>query len=124
MADFKKFTGFVTPDGKTHATAKAASDHVRDQKINEALTAAFSDLTKVPNTTEDNSGNPAIYDAPTFLAANRELIQKCFAAEVRRRAPRTKKAAKSGVEAAVTTAVEAVADDLAAEALESLLAGA
>ena len=94
MADYKKFSGYVTADGIHHETEKAASDHVKAIKIKEALKGTFSELIIGDTGVQASAdGIPVIYQEslPDFLYANRDALLKCMTVEVRLRAPRKAK---------------------------------
>lgn len=94
IADIRKFTGFITPDGSTHDTLKKATDHTKELKIKAAL-ADFALVTQEtnPGVTENALGSSIIFvsNLPAFLLAHREDILAAFNQDVTLRAPRTKK---------------------------------
>lgn len=106
VADIRRFTGFIAPDGTTHDSIKKATDYTRDLKIKAAL-ADFALVIPGANegvTTddEDGRGNPVIYveDLPAFLLAHKADILAAFAQDVLMRAPRRPVAAVKAAEPA------------------------
>ncbi|UUZ75453.1 hypothetical protein LP414_27440 [Polaromonas sp. P1(28)-13] len=91
MADIKRFTGFIAPDGSTHDTIKKATEHAKAVKVKDALVAEFTNITPHThgnNVTEDDVGMFVVgsADMPMFLLDNRERILACFNQEVLLRA--------------------------------------
>jgi hypothetical protein len=91
MADFKKITGFQTPDGVVHDTEKQATEHVKNIKIKAAL-KDFAETADLPGV----EGHDAVHsaDLAEFLFANKDAIAAAFNPEIRTRAPRKDKGAK------------------------------
>lgn len=101
MADIKRFTGFIAPDGSTHTSMKKATEHTTAIKVLEALKKDFGEIsshTHGENVRDGlNDGTPGVSceDMPMFLLDNREKIEACFAASATLRAPRQKKKVKT-----------------------------
>lgn len=95
VADIKRFTGFIAPDGSTHDSIKKATDYTRELKIKAAL-ADFALVTSHnPGVSEtDAVGGNAVYveDLPAFLLAHRADILAAFNQDVLMRAPRQSRA--------------------------------
>lgn len=81
MADIKKFTGFIAPDGSTHKTASDAIAYTRDLKIKEALNIAAQSM-HLRN--RDDRDHACLYpdDIAEFLIENMDAIQKAFSQSV------------------------------------------
>jgi hypothetical protein len=110
MADFKRFTGFIAPDGTTHDTLAKVKQHVLRLKIDEAaekfaksvfldaqasaaggtMGLGFSDM---DNRAMPNPGITGPDDLREFLLAHQDAIKAIFAQSVRERAASKKKAA-------------------------------
>lgn len=90
MADIRKFSGFIAPDGTAHASLAAATVHTRNLKTKQALTGFAETLVGSVDLSSDESGNPVIYpdELPDFLIANRDVILAAFNQEVNMRSPR------------------------------------
>jgi hypothetical protein len=104
MADIKKFTGYIAPDGSTHDTVKKATDHTRALKIKAALKAAFNDETidiDQIGVSECDRGGAVILpgELADWLLANQTKIEACFNQDVLMRKKRESKPrlAKTGV---------------------------
>ncbi|QFZ84540.1 hypothetical protein GFK26_18090 [Variovorax paradoxus] len=89
MSDIKKFTGFLSSDGKTHNTQKAAVTHELELKTKKALADSFGDkwVYNGEDRLEDQSGTPL--DA--FLYENRDAVLAALSQEVLLRKKRTPK---------------------------------
>lgn len=98
MADIKKFTGYIAPDGSTHDTIKKATDYTRELKIKEALALFKGTLNEDSCWVGSDGQGPVVCadDLPAFLYANKDAIIAAFNPEVLLRAPRKKREAKSG----------------------------
>lgn len=110
MADIKRFTGFIAPDGSTHDTIKKATEYTRELKIKEALADFALVLPEVNvGVAKDGAGNHAVYvsDLPAFLLAHKDDIQAAFNQDVLLRAPRKKRAAKVSLTPMQNTAMAA-----------------
>jgi hypothetical protein len=93
-ADIEKFSGFRAKDGTTHATLKAATEHMQNVKVREALNALALIDEDLPGVTLDDRGNPVVTEATLgeFLFVNRAAIMACYKQEVRIRSqPATRK---------------------------------
>lgn len=97
MADIKRFTGFIAPDGSTHETLKKATDYTRELKVKEAL-KDFANI-KSEDTPEfqtgvDAEGDQFVYvqDLPLFLYTYKEKILAAFNQDVLMRKKREPKA--------------------------------
>ena len=97
MADIRKFTGFIAPDGSTHDTIGKATAHTRNLKVKEALQKQFGNVT--PGThgnsvSQDDRDNFVIYpeQLPEFLFTHRDAIAACFKQDVKLRESRKPKA--------------------------------
>lgn len=105
MADIKKFTGFIAPDGSLHDTAAKASAYTKELKAKEALKELFAGMEfpeeRFPEIYQDDRGNEVIAfpDLRPMLERivfeNRAAIVKAFEQNVklRDRKPNKKKAA-------------------------------
>lgn len=86
MADFKRFTGFIAPDGTTHETLAKVKQHVLKLKVTEAADkfaqAAF----------DENFGITTPGQLREFLLTHQDAIKAIFAQSVRERAASKKKA--------------------------------
>ncbi len=99
MADIKRFTGFIAPDGTTHSSLTAATNYTRELKIKEAL-AEFASI-KSEDTPEFQTGIDAagdqiirVEDLPLFLRVYKDKILAAFNQDVQMRAPRKAKLPK------------------------------
>ena len=91
MADIKRFTGFIAPDGTTHDNLKKATEYTQRLKIKEALAEFSKVIPEVnPGVTETDSGYVGVLagDIPVFLLAHKDDILAAFNQEVLMRAPR------------------------------------
>jgi hypothetical protein len=117
MADIKRFTGFIAPDGTTHSSLTAATNYTNELKVKESLSQfAFAVATDDEDSTVSitSEGNNAVYveDLPKFLLENRDAILAAFGQKATLRAPRgsKKKAVASKapfVAAAPTVSIDA-----------------
>ena len=89
MSDIKKFTGYVSSDGKTHNSQKAAVAHEQELKTKKALNEAFNGQAVFLGThsVEDQSGIPL----DQFLYDNRAIVLAALNQEVLLRKKRTPK---------------------------------
>jgi len=87
MTDIKKFTGFLSSDGKTHTSQKSAVAHELELKTTAAVRAAFPEgyIAGVPNV-----DGQSIAD---FVLDNRAQISAALNQEVLLRKKRTPKKA-------------------------------
>lgn len=97
MAEIRKFTGFIAPDGSTHDTIKKATEHTRNLKIKAALDKAFGNAVPgnqplIQQDDRDLFVLPADF-IPQFIFDNREAILACFKQDVKLRESRKPKAA-------------------------------
>ena len=108
MADIKRFTGFIAPDGSTHASLTAATIYTNDLKVKAAL-ADFTLLT--PESSKglchDDYGQVVILikDLPEFLAGHKDDILAAFGQKATLRAPRGTKVKKAAVVGKVTASI-------------------
>lgn len=89
MSDIKKFTGYVSSDGKTHNSQKAAIAHEQELKTRKALEESFGGQ-YVYNDTGDldnQEGTPL----SAFLYENRVAVLAALNQEVLLRKKRTPK---------------------------------
>ena len=97
MADIKRFTGYIAPDGSTHDTLKKATEHTQSIKIKEALHIEFSNLSLErhgPSAINGFDGIPAHVesaDMAMFLYENMNKILACYDQKAILRAPRKPK---------------------------------
>jgi len=86
MSDIKKFTGYVSSDGKTHNSQKAAVTHELELKTKKALADSFGGRSVYSDT--DGERLVALDD---FLYENRVAILAALNQEVLLRKKRTPK---------------------------------
>lgn len=115
MADFKRFTGFIAPDGTTHETLAKVKQHVLKLKIEEAAEkfaklafenalnslanehrVGFSDMN--PGAGDYIPGIADAEDLTAFLIEHQAAIQAIYAQSVRERAVPKKKAVAPSAE--------------------------
>jgi hypothetical protein len=97
MADFKRFTGFIAPDGTTHETLAKVKEHVLKLKVRDAATkfALTQFATREAVMTPDEGWQGVIGTAEhlaDFLIEHQAAIQAVFNQSVRERAVPKKKA--------------------------------
>ena len=103
MPDIKKFTGYLSSDGKTHNSQKAAVTHEQELKTKKALEDGFGDRVVF-----DNGPNAPEFDdqtsisLATFLYDNREAVLAALNQEVLLRKKRTPKVKTTAANDAVT----------------------
>lgn len=106
MADVKRFTGFIAIDGSTHTSAKAAIEHSRAVKIQNALKEKFGNLIVAePVTTAEIASEDV--NLADFIYANREAILAALNQEVltrKKRGPNKPKAEAANEPAATVAA--------------------
>lgn len=92
MSDVKRFTGFIAIDGSTHTSAKAAIEHSRTVKIQNALKEKFGayDVLESNRAFHEQEGQEV--SLADFIYANRESILAALNQEVLTRKKRTPKA--------------------------------
>lgn len=92
MADIRRFTGFIAPDGTTHDTIKKATEYTRDLKVKEAL-SEFAAAPIGNGVSETDRGGAVIYvgDIPEFLLFYKDKIKTAYNQDVVMRAPRKPK---------------------------------
>jgi hypothetical protein len=90
MSDIKKFTGYVSSDGKTHNSQKAAVAHELELKTQAAVKAAFPVGTVIVTSDDGTVAAPA-QAISDFVLRNRVLILAALQQEVLLRKKRTPK---------------------------------
>lgn len=93
MPDIKKFTGFITPDGLTHTSIKAATEHTRDLKAKEAIELLVKNTCALeqPNISATDDGSVVIFadQVASYLLHNKTAILAAFNPEITTRKKRT-----------------------------------
>lgn len=122
IADIRKFTGFIAPDGTTHDTLKKATEYTRYLKVKLAL-ADFALVSQETNVgvSQTDEGSAVVFttDLPAFLLAHREDILAAFNQDVSLRAPKKPKV-KAPAAATAAALISETEEAISAEEVEEV----
>jgi hypothetical protein len=103
VSDIKKFTGFISSDGKTHTSLKAATAHELELKTVAAVKAAFPD--QCIRSSDEGKDRMFLHQ---FILDNRVDILAALNQEVLLRKKRVVKQKANGTSTELTSALTAL----------------